>query len=194
MAPNDQERIRGRGFSLEEEFFRREDQRLLERLKAAQAAESAREALSKVSGITNAAVLDKLMALEIRPAMVTALSVVPLVEVAWADGTLDAKERAAVLAHARDSGFAPGSAEQVLLEAWLDKRPEPHLLVAWGHLVEGLCEALPPAERAKMQSTLLDRARSVAKASGGTLGLGSKISKAEAAVLAKLEHPFHTGA
>jgi hypothetical protein len=43
----------------------------------------------------------------------------------------------------------------------------------------------------RMKSTLLERARSVARASGGTLGLGSKVSKAEAAMLSQLESAFH---
>lgn len=180
-----------RGRKAEEEFFHREDQRLIERLRALKAKETARDSLSKASGITNAAVLDKLLMLEIPSETVAALSVVPLVEVAWADGSLDAKERAAVLAHVADAGFAPGSAEHVLLEAWLQKRPDPKLLVAWTHLVEGMCEKLSPDEMGRMKSTLLERARSVARASGGTLGLGSKVSKTEAAMLSNLESAFH---
>ena len=41
--------LRDRGKSLEDEFFHREDQRLLERLRDLRAAEASREALSKAS-------------------------------------------------------------------------------------------------------------------------------------------------
>ena len=179
-----------RGTSPEDEFFRREDQRLIERLRQLNAAQTAREALSKASGITNPTVLDKLLELKIPPETIAALSVVPLVEVAWADGTLDAKERQEVLRRAGESGFAPGSAQQALLEAWLDRRPEPRLLTAWTHLVQGMCEKLGADEIAKLRSSLLERARSVASASGGMLGLGSKVSKAEASVLTRLDQAF----
>lgn len=190
MAANTPDSLHERGRSLEEEFFRREDEKLLKKLKEKQAAESVREALGKATGIANPAVLDKLIALEIRPETATALSIVPLVEVAWADGTLDDKEREAVLAHARASGIAPGSAELALLESWLNRRPEPKLLTAWTLTIHGICQELGPAEIAKLKSTLLDRARAVASASGGVLGLGSKVSSKEAAMLTRLEAAF----
>jgi hypothetical protein len=53
MASKPPEILRDRGRSLEDEFFHREDQRLRARLKELQAAETAREALSRASGITN---------------------------------------------------------------------------------------------------------------------------------------------
>ncbi|MBZ0160816.1 MAG: hypothetical protein K8G79_11890, partial [bacterium] len=144
MTPQEPEILKDRGRDLEDEFFRREDQRLIERLNELKAAEMTREALAKASGITKTAVLDRLMALGIRAETVTALFMVPLVEVAWADGTLDAKERRAILDRTGDSGVSRGSAEYALLEAWLDRRPDPKLLTAWTHLVQGLCEQLGP--------------------------------------------------
>jgi hypothetical protein len=189
MAPDSPEILRDRGRSLEEEFFRREDQRLLERRKELQAAASTREALAKASGITQPDVLDKLLALGIKAETVAALSFVPLLEVAWADGTIDPKERAAVLARAHEAGLAPGSFAHGLLEAWLDRRPDPALVAAWTHFVQGMRAQLSPAEAAAMKSALLDRARTVATASGG---LFSKISSAEAAVLDTLERAFST--
>src|SRR5580765_202436 len=96
MAPHSPEILRDRGRSLEEEFFRREDQRLLERRRELQAAAGTREALAKASGINQPEVLDKLLALGIKAETVAALSFVPLLEVAWADGSIDPKERAAV--------------------------------------------------------------------------------------------------
>src|SRR4029453_17407431 len=106
MTPNPPEILRDRGRSLEDEFFRREDKRLMDRLKELTAAEATREALAKAVGITKPAILQELMELGIRAETVAALFTVPLVEVAWADGTLDAKERRAVVDQAgvpRDS-------------------------------------------------------------------------------------------
>jgi len=190
MSPQEPGILRDRGKSLEDEFFRREDQRLMKRLAELKAAETTREGLAKASGITNPAVLDKLIELGIRPETVAALSIVPLVEVAWADGSLDTKERRAILDRARDSGIAPGSTEHTLLEVWLDRRPEPKLLTAWTHMVQGMAEQLGPDGTARLKAGLLERARAVAAASGGVLGLGSKISSAEAAMLAQLEGAF----
>jgi hypothetical protein len=190
MTRQDPENLRDRGRDLEDEFFHREDQRLIERLNELKAVETTREALAKTTGITKPAVLDRLMALGIRAETVTALFMVPLVEVAWADGTLDAKERRAILDRAGDSGVTRESTEYALLEAWLDRRPESKLITAWTHLVQGMCEQLGPDGAARLKTGLLERARTVAGASGGVFGIGSKVSNIEAAVLAQLEVAF----
>jgi len=193
MPPGPTDDLRERGRSLEDEFFRRQDARLLERLRERKGAEAQREALAKATGITNAAILERLAKLGIGVETVAALRLVPLVEVAWADDTLDANERGAILARARASGIAPGSPEAALLQSWLDQRPDATLGSAWAELVQGLCETLPPDEVARMRTGLLDGARAVAGASGGMLGLG-RVSAAESAAIARLEAAFpHAG-
>jgi hypothetical protein len=184
MDPNKSEN------SLEEEFFRREDQRLVAHLRELRKTETTREALSQATGISDGAVLDQLLALKIQPEIVAALRVVPLVEVAWADGSLDEKEREAVLSGAQEAGIPAGSAAYTLLEAWLKRRPEPYLLAAWTTLVRGMCASLPEPEVEHFQASLMERVRRVAGASGGVLGLGSKVSKQEAALLEKLSQAF----
>jgi hypothetical protein len=178
-TPRDGKQILGdRVRTLEDEFFRREDERLMQRLRELKHKDASREALGKASGITNPAILDTLLNLGIRPEVVEALSVVPLVEVAWADGQLDPKEKQAILERAQKSGTTPGSVGHDLLRSWLDHKPEPKLLTAWRHMVQGICEQLSPEQVAALRSGLVERVRGVAKASGGFLGAGS-ISTAE---------------
>jgi hypothetical protein len=178
--------LHDRGKSLEDEFFRREDQRLLKRLTELKAAQSTREALAKASGISTPAVLDQLIQLGVRAETLAALQVVPLVEVAWADGQLDAKERRTIIERAgvRDATVA------ALLEAWLDHRPDPKLLTAWTQMVRAMRDQLGPEHTTHLKASLLEKAHAVAGASGGVLGLGSKVSKAEAEMLATLEAAF----
>ena len=190
MTPQEPEILRDRGKSLEDEFFRREDQRLLTRLAELKKAEASREALAKASGITNPAVLDRLLALGVHAETVAALSLVPLVEVAWADGKLDPRERQTIVEHLPDAGITPGTAAYALVEAWLERRPERKLLDAWTQLVQAICEQFSAAEASRLQSDLLDRARKVAGASGGVMGIGSRVSSAEAAMLQQLERAF----
>ena len=189
MASNSPEFLRDRGRSLEDEFFRREDQRLREKLNQLKTAEASRDALAKASGITQPEILDKLIALGIGAETVAALALVPLVEVAWADGALDAKERRAVIERA---GVPSGSPEATMLESWLDRRPDPKLLTAWTHLVQGMTAQLDAAGRDRLKTGLLERARAVAGASGGVLGMGAKVSRPESEMLAKLEAAFDT--
>jgi uncharacterized membrane protein YebE (DUF533 family) len=64
-----------------------------------------KEALAAASGITDDAVLDRLAAFNLGADTLAALSVAPLVVVAWADGGIDDKERSAVLAGAAEAGL-----------------------------------------------------------------------------------------
>jgi hypothetical protein len=66
----------------------------------------------------------------------------------------------------------------------------PEMVAAWKHYIEGLCKKLTPPEIENLKHELLDLARDVAQAAGGFLGLGSKISTAEKAVLEDLERAF----
>ena len=188
--------LRERGRSLEDEFFRREDARLKEKLRESAQREGAREALARASGIQNPEILERLMKLEVRPETVTALSLggadqrSMLAMVAWADGSLDDNERRVLLERAGTSGLAPGSPERTLLEEWLTRKPDPKLLTAWSHLVQGLCQQMSREEVAVFKAGLLERARAVAGASGGLLGMGSKVSGAEADIIKRLESAF----
>jgi uncharacterized membrane protein YkoI len=103
--------------ALEEEFFAKQNQRLLRQFRETMAVKAKHEALAAASGITDAAVLEQLAAVDLSSETMAALALVPLVEVAWADGTLDAKERSALLAAAEDAGLSQDSASKIALKA-----------------------------------------------------------------------------
>jgi hypothetical protein len=176
--------------NLENEFFFKEDQKLIAKLKEMRKLKETKVELSKVSGITDEAVLQKLVDLNIRPETLASLSLVPLVEVAWADGEVDAEEQRAVLAAAEKMGFAKGSNDYMLLTEWMKHKPSSKLLEAWIHYIQGLCGVVNAKEKAELKQKFIGQTRSVAEASGGFLGLGNKISTAEAKMLAKLESAF----
>ena len=89
--------------ALEEAFFARENAKLRQQLRDLDSTKRKKEALAAASGITNDTVLEKLAALNISSETVAALALVPLIAIAWSDGNIDDKERAAMLARA-DSG------------------------------------------------------------------------------------------
>jgi hypothetical protein len=92
---------------------------------------SKRDTLRAASGIADEAVLDQLIALDIQSETVAALSLIPLLEVAWADGGLETSERQAILDGAQTLGLRVGNASYALLKGRLDQRPDPALLTAW---------------------------------------------------------------
>jgi hypothetical protein len=178
------------GRDLEEAFFRKNDQELIERMRAEKSAEARRKALAEVSGIKDRAVLDQLVAHDIRPETLTALTLVPVIEVAWADGEVQPEERHAVLKAAEQNGVARGSAAYELIGHWLAQKPDPKLLATWNLYVRSLCAVLPESTRQKLKGDLLGHAETVARAAGGILGLG-RVSADEKVALARLESAFH---
>ena len=176
-----------RGKALEEIFFAKENEKLRQALQEKDAEKSKKEALSAASGITDDAVLEQLIALGMSSDTLAALSLVPLVEVAWADGTVDESERSAILSAAEDSGLSSESA--ALLDGWLIIPPRGEVLLAWKDYVSALTSTMDAEARDKLKQELLSRARTVAEAAGGFLGIG-KISSEEEEKLEELARTF----
>jgi hypothetical protein len=184
-----QEFLKDRRVSFEEIFFAKQDAKVLAQLRQERERKAAIEGLARVSGMADAELLGRLVDLGIDVRSWTALSLVPLVEIAWADGSIDAKERTAILTAASEHGLHRTAPGYVLLESFLRNRPDAGLFAAWGGYMTELVQQLRPGERESVREQIVDRARKVAAAAGGILGIGA-ISDAEKRVLATLERPF----
>lgn len=176
--------------ALEEAFFARQNRELLERLRERNATEKKKESLARTLGIEDDDTLSRLVDLHVDCETIVALSLVPLIAVAWADNELDPKEREAILKAARDSGIQEGSESATLLENWLSGPPTRDLYEAWKSYVRSLIERLAPVHRRALQKDVISRARKVAEAAGGFMGIGDKISEQERLVLSDLEWAF----
>lgn len=119
------------------------------------------------SGITDEAVLDRLIDEGLTPASIAAVALAPLVAVAWADRKLEEKERKVVLEEAEKSGIRAGAAEYDLLSrTWLLTPPPPSLLAAWREYAQALAGSMGPGRAAR---TAGDAARA---GEGGRVGRG----------------------
>jgi len=175
---------------LEEEFFRKQENALLNQLRTAQARESAAEALVAATGVRDSTVLHKLSTLGITSDTLLALGLVPLVAIAWADGVLDDKERRAIVTSLGAVGIGPDSPAGQLVQSWLSSPPPASMLEAWLSYTAALAAELSPTERNNLRDSVLGRARAVAEAAGGFLGFGNRVSKAEEELLQKLASVF----
>jgi uncharacterized protein YgbK (DUF1537 family) len=176
--------------TLEDLFFLKKDKELISQLHKMEMMKESKKSLAKVSGITNDKVLEKLVELEIRPQVLASLAMIPLIEVAWADGEMDKDEQKAVLDAACKTFITKANPDYELLNRWLKHKPDAKLLKAWTVYIKGLCEQLTKQQVNALKKDLLGHAKNIAMAAGGFLGFGEKISKAEQKMLDKLAAAF----
>jgi len=171
--------------ALEDAFFARENARLLEQLRAKAQKEERRQALRAVVQVQDEQLIDHLLELGLGPETVLAVTLVPLAMVAWADGAIQPPEREAILRAAAEKGIAPGSIAQQVLESWLGHPPSARLVEAWKRYTQIIWPSLTPHEQEEIRQVGLERARDVAEAAGGFLGLGG-VTARERTVLDEL--------
>lgn len=174
---------------LEEQFFFKENLRLAEKYRQMQQLKETKEALTQVSGITDDLVLDKFIELDVRPETLASISLIPLIEIAWADGVVEPKERDAILLSVRKFGWDEESLDYAVIEEWLSRKPSPSLLEAWQHYVKAICNDMTNDELEHFRTEIISHATTVAQAEGGFAGIGA-VSNAEKAMLKKLENSF----
>ncbi|HRI09531.1 MAG TPA: hypothetical protein PKW35_17035 [Nannocystaceae bacterium] len=96
----------------------------------------------------------------------------PLVHVAWADGSISRKERATILDAVVARGIAPGTEPFQLVESMLEEPPPAAFMSETLELLKEVCGG-------KRADSIVDLCLAVADSSGGFLGLGSRVSGQE---------------
>lgn len=175
--------------ALEDCFFKEQEAKNLSRLRDELASKKKAEELGEASGIDNAQVLARLVKLDVGAGDLHALALVPLVTVAWADGSVSEPEREAILRAAHDQGVLSGTHGYQLLEAWLGNKPGADLFQSWAGYVSSLTALLDEDEVTALQENILGRANDVASAAGGILRIGA-VSAAEQKALQAIADAF----
>jgi tellurite resistance protein len=169
----------------EEEYFRKKDRELIERMKQAAAAEQARKELATRTGIQDPALIGELEELGFTPETIVLLPLVPIVQVAWAEGGVSDAERKLLLQLARNRGVTADSDADRQLKDWMDNRPGADVFARATRLIRAMLDS-PEASHAGMSADELIRyTETIASASGGILGIG-KVSAEERATLAQI--------
>jgi len=175
-----------RGRALEEAFFTKQNEDLLAKLRAQEAAARKKRELSAATGIRDEALLEALAIDGVEPNAMTALTLAPIILMAWRKGVVQPAERNAILRAAEERGIQPGTPQWTLIDAWLDHRPHASLHAAWVAYVKALREKLPAAEFQALRADVIARARDVAHAAGWLHGVGVMSSDLRA-FIAELE-------
>jgi len=178
-----------RGRALENQFYDKQNHDKLAAMKSKLESQSSKDDLRKVSGMTDDAVLDKLVHLGLSANTIAALSLVPLIQVAWADGVIQDNERTAILQGAHGKGLEQGTPGYELLQSWLAQRPSDELMEAWEAYIHALVAKLNDEQNRLLKSQIIGFAKMVAAAAGGFLGIG-RVSASEEKVLHRIESAF----
>lgn len=172
----------GKKRDVEEDYFRKQDQALIERMRKESEAVASRRELGEKTGLTDPLLIAELEQLGFTSETVALLPVVPVVQVAWAEGGVSSKEREMVVRYARGRGIQEGSAADALLTGWLTTRPAPEVFSKATRLIRNMLAAGGEATKDLNPDDLVAYCESIAAASGGIFGIGS-VSSEERAVL-----------
>jgi hypothetical protein len=170
----------------EEDYFRKQDRELIERMRRAAAAEQAQQTLREKSGIQDPDLLAEIAQLGFTAETVSLLPLVPILQVAWADAGISAAERSLLLEVARGRGVTEGSPADTLLGQWLTERPSPDVFSRAGRLINAMLTAHGASAEGLSPDDLVNYCERIAAASGGILGVG-KVSASERAAIEQIQ-------
>jgi hypothetical protein len=173
-----------------EAYFDQKDRELIEKMRQKLVAQERELELAAATGITDKMILADLGKADADIGAIAALGLLPLAEVAWADGRISPGEPTAALKAAAAMGVHEGSQAYALLEKWLTTRPSHGALAAWKEYVKALAKVWGRDRTRHIQNAIIGRATNVAQSAGGILGLGNKVSPKEQLVLSELESAF----
>ena len=171
--------------SREDEYFWKKDQELIEKMRRAAAADEARREMGAKAGLHDPELVAELDALGFTVETIVLLPLMPLVQVAWAEGGVSSAERQLIVKLARSRGVAEGSAADRQLASWLATHPGEEVFARATRLIRAMLASPTAAAGTLNADDLVKYCESIASASGGLLGI-NKVSAEERAVLGQL--------
>jgi hypothetical protein len=123
------------------------------------------------------------------------LLLLPMVQVAWADGVVQPAERDLIVAAARANGLVTGHVAE-LIERWLDTPPPPEMiergrkaLVELAYRHHGIGSDLP----SDTLEQVFDMCKEIAEAAGGLFGIAFTVDAKERAALDQIARGLRVG-
>jgi hypothetical protein len=172
---------------LEDEYFRKKDRELVEKMRAAATADRSKSEMRARTGLSDPALLTELDALGFTPETVSVLPLVPVVQMAWAEGGITPAERTLIVKLARGRGIAEGSPADQQLSDWMAQQPSPEVFARATRLIRAMLDAGSSDAGTPSADDIIKYSESIAAASGGIFGLGiRRISPDERATLAQI--------
>ena len=179
--------------ALEEEYFRKKDRELLDKMRQASGAETARRELSEKSGLQDPQMLEELQALGFTPETVVLLPLVPLVQMAWVEGGVSDAERKVIHRFATARGIEEGGVAARQLDGWLTERPDPQVISNAVRLIRAMLDSAVAGGVPLVADDVVSSCEQIAAASGGMFGI-NRVSAEERALLGAIARDLAPGA
>jgi tellurite resistance protein len=183
----DNEIFKDRERANEAAYFRQQDAKLLDSLRARAPLDEIASAIGDKLQVDNPELLERVRQLGLKPETAPALLLAPLVQVAWAEGKITRDEQDVVLRLAQARGVEADSPPYQQILEWLAVRPSDATFDTAVEILKYGFAVLPEAEREDRIKRMVEACHEVASASGGglarLLGLGSSVSEVEASML-----------
>jgi hypothetical protein len=165
--------------------FLEKEQELIEKMRRRRESNDLEE-MAYATGIVDQDVLETLQELGYSPETVRLMPIIPLVQVAWAEGGVTSKERTLILEIADSRGITPEMSAYQQLITWLEHEPPPEFYDQTLRALRYVLESLPSDLRAESRNSLIEYCTMIAEVSGGILGFGNKISEDERLLIARI--------
>jgi hypothetical protein len=175
--------LSGRKRAQEEDYFQKKDRELIDKARQRAKIQEQLRQLGEQVGITDPEVSRELADLGFTPETVKLLPLMPVLEVAWAEGGVTDAERKMVVDLARAREIEAGSPADTQLAEWLDRRPDESVFRRANRLINALF-----ASEARFKLTpddIIKSTEAIAEASGGLFGI-RRVSSDERATLDRI--------
>lgn len=171
---------------LEEEYFGRKNQELIEKLRERREREADRQKMAEMMGVDDQDVLEALQDLGYTSETIPLLHIVPLVEVAWAEGGVADREREMIFKIAEARGVPPDSVAHEMLSHWLENRPSERFFDNSMRAIRVIFDLMPEEQRLAGRRDLIAYCSQIASAvSSGIFGPGG-ITDDERSLIARI--------
>ena len=156
---------------LEETYFRKQDERKLDQMHARTETEADRARMAEITGLQDEDAITALQEMGFTSETVDLLHLLPLVEVAWAEGAPANRERELIFKLARARGIREGGEADQILDKLLTDQPSGRFFETTLHATRVLLEALPEEKRVRSRENIIAYCNEIAGIMyGGILG------------------------
>jgi hypothetical protein len=168
---------------LEEEYFGRKNQELIQKLRERRAREDDRRKMAEMMGVDDQEVLEALQDLGYTSETIPLLHIVPLVEVAWTEGGVADREREMIFKIAEARGVQPGGVAHEMLSHWMENRPPEKFFENSLRAIRVVLDLLPEEQRRASRRDLIAYCNQIASAvSSGIFGPGRILEEERALI------------